>query len=154
VTKSDGKWQCAEVVAEKSLGYGEYRWVFSGDLSVLDRRVVLGLFTYENTTKEIDFELSRWGDVRKGNAQFVVQPYTAKDSTYRFDTGRAKVLTVSLLWEKDQPAAAAGRARIPTEHPWQTGNTQVGTSPPGKERARANLWLFEGKPPPRVRSRK
>jgi hypothetical protein len=148
ITKAGGQWQCAEVVADRSLGYGEYCWVVSGDLPALERRTVLGLFTYETTTREIDFELSRWNDAAKPNAQFVVQPYAAKDSTHRFDTGKAMALSVSLIWE---PARVRGRC-------WEGENvtkapladwTYTGRfiPKPGKERARANLWLFEGRPP-------
>jgi hypothetical protein len=98
VTRAGDEWRCAEVVADRSLGYGYYSCVISGNLANLDRRVVLGLFTYETTLREIDFELSRWGDENKPNAQFVVQPFTAKDSMYRFDTASARVLTVSVVW--------------------------------------------------------
>src|SRR5262249_19802526 len=31
--RGDGKWQCAEVRADRSLGRGEYRWVIAGDLA-------------------------------------------------------------------------------------------------------------------------
>jgi hypothetical protein len=148
ITKADNRWQCAEVVAEESLGYGEYRWVVAGDLAALDRQVVLGLFTYETTSREIDFELSRWGNKAKANAQFVVQPYTAKDSTYRFDTAQAKLLTISLVWEKDLVQGRCWDGEDTTKEPladWKyTGRNNP---PPGKERARANLWLFEGKAP-------
>jgi hypothetical protein len=148
VTRADRKCLCAEVVADKSLGYGEYRWVVSGDLPALDRWVVLGLFTYETTLREIDFELSRWGDAKKPNAQFVVQPYTAKDSTYRFDTATAKLLTASLLWEKGQVRGRCWEGEDTGKKPladWTYTGSHI--PPPGKERARANLWLFDGKPP-------
>ena len=148
ITKSDDRWHCAEVVASKSLGYGEYRWVVSGELPTLDRRVVLGLFTYETTEKEIDFELSRWGNAEKPNSQFVVQPYKAKNSTHRFDTGKAKVLTCSLIWEKDQVRGRCWEGEDTTKEPladWKYTGRNI--PPPGKERARANLWLFESKPP-------
>jgi hypothetical protein len=148
ITKVEDRWQCAEVVADKSLGYGDYRWVVSGDLSALDRQAVLGLFTYETTTREIDFELARWGDPTKENAQFVVQPYTAKDSTYRFDTGKANVLTCSLLWETSVVRGRCWEGEDTTKEPladWQYKGRHIPR--PGKERARANLWLFGGRPP-------
>ena len=148
ITWADDRWQCAEVVANKSLGYGEYIWVVSGDLPTLDRRLVLGLFTYETTEKEIDFELSRWGKADQPNAQFVVQPYQAKDSTHRFDTAKAKVLTCSVVWEKDQVRCRCWMGEDTTREPlayWKYLGRNIPA--PGKERARANLWLFEGKSP-------
>ena len=148
ITKSKDRWVCAEVVADESLGYGEYRWTVAGDLSTLDPRTVLGLFTYETTRREIDFELSRWGDSEKMNAQFVVQPYTAKDSTHRFETGKATVLTCSLVWAKDKVRGRCWEGTDTAKSPlddWTYSGRNI--PPPGKERVRANLWLFNGKPP-------
>jgi len=148
ITKVAGKWRCAEVVADRSLGFGEYRWVVAGDLPALDRQVVLGLFTYESDSREIDFELSRWGDAAKVNAQFVVQPYTIKGNMHRFDTGKATILTCSLLWEKGQVRgrcwAGDSTAGEPLGEWLYTGRS---IPPAGKERVRANLWLFEGRAP-------
>jgi hypothetical protein len=147
ITKTEGKWQCAEVVAPKSLGYGEYRWVVAGDLPDLDRHTVLGLFTYESTTREIDFELARWSDPANVNAQFVVQPYE-KDSMYRFDTRKAKVLTCSLVWEKTFVRGRCWEGEDTSKEPLADWNYTGRKIPrPGTERARANLWLFIGKPP-------
>jgi hypothetical protein len=148
ITRAGGRWRCAEVVADRSLGHGEYRWVFSGGLAALDRQAVLGLFTYETTTREIDFELSRWGDPAKANAQFVIQPYTARDSTHRFDTGAATVLTVSVVWDKAEVRGRCWAGEDTGKEPladWRYTGRRI--PPPGKERARANLWLFDGKPP-------
>jgi len=148
ITPADGGWRCAEVVADKSLGYGEYVWVVSGDLPALDRRAVLGLFTYENESREIDFEFSRWGDSTKPNAQFVVQPYTVKGNMHRFDTGNAKVLTVSLLWRNGQVRCRCWDGGDTSKEPladWRyTGRH---TPAAGRERVRANLWLVDGKAP-------
>lgn len=148
ITKSKDRWVCAEVVADESLGYGEYRWTVAGGLSTLDPRTVLGLFTYETTRKEIDFELSRWSDPKKPNAQFVVQPYTAKDSTHRFDTGKATVVTCSLVWGKDKVRGRCWEGTDASQPPladWTYTGRNIPS--PEKERARINMWLFNGKPP-------
>lgn len=143
IRKHAGRWQCAEVIAPRSLGHGEYRWVVAGALPELAPQVVLGLFTYESHTREIDFELSRWGEARKSNAQFVVQPYTDRDSTFRFDTGKAELLTVSFLWTKDLVHARCWPGEDTTQTPladWKYSGRRI--PPPGRERARANLWIF------------
>lgn len=147
IAQTGGRWQCAEVVATQSLGYGVYRWVISGDLPALDPRVVLGLFVYENDRREIDFELSRWGEADNANAQFVIQPY-GKDSMHRFDTGKAKVLNCSLVWEKTAVRGRCWAGVDTTREPladWKYTGRKI--PPPGNERARMNLWLFRGKAP-------
>src|SRR5207244_2180790 len=80
--------------------------------------------------------------------QFVVQPYTIKGNMHRFDTGKATVLTVSLLWEKAQVRCRSWEGEDTSKAPL-AGWTYTGRHipPPGKERARANLWLFDGRPP-------
>jgi len=144
----DDKWKCAEVMCDRSLGYGEYLWVVSGDLTTLDRHAVLGLFTYENRSHEIDFELSRWGDATKPNAQFVVQPYDLKDHMFRFDTRNAPTLTISVDWKKGRMAgrcwAGADRNGKPLAE-WTYPHHIL--PEPGKERVRMNLWLLDGHPP-------
>lgn len=147
VTQRRGTWRCAEVVAHQSLGYGEYRWVISGDLAALDPRVVLGLFLYEDDSNEIDFELSRWGQKTGANAQFVVQP-PAKDRMTRFDTGSARVLTCSLVWEERLVRGRCWAGDDITGAPlvdWTFTGRRMPR--PGRERARANLWLFQGSAP-------
>jgi hypothetical protein len=64
-------WPCSEVVLDRSLGYGEYR--FGIRTSALDRNVVFGMFLWDSAAprlhfREVDIELSRWGDPRKPNA--------------------------------------------------------------------------------------
>ncbi len=59
-----GRWTSAEIAAEAHLGYGTYRWVVETDLSTLDPRDVLGMFTYGGgapSNNELDIEPSRWG---------------------------------------------------------------------------------------------
>jgi len=146
VTHRDGAWQCAEVIGP-SLGYGEYRWVVAGDLAAMDPQFVLGLFTYLDNQHEIDFELSRWGDADKPNAQFVVQPH-GKDSMYRFDTGKASLLTCSFLWAEKLVRGRCWIGEDTSGKPlaeWEYTGAKV--PEPGGERVRSNLWLFRGQLP-------
>lgn len=103
ITKHDDQWTSAELIGPP-LGYGQYRWVVAGRLGRLDPNAVLGLFLYADpgpgrTERELDFELSRWGDPQKPNAQFVVQPFVDREMR-RFDTGSAQLITVDLTWEE------------------------------------------------------
>lgn len=148
ITETDGKWKCAEVIAPKSLGYGEYRWTVSGNLADLDPHVVLGLFFYENQRREVDFELSRWGRDKNSNAQFVVQPAPYKDNMKRFDTGKAKVVTCSIVWKEGLVHGrcwAGSDATAALLADWKYSGRKVPKA--SHERARVNLWLLHGKPP-------
>lgn len=78
IRKTDKGWTCSEVVLSKSLGYGRCSFTLETQPKLLDDRVILGAFLYADDTREIDFELTRWGDAKSFNGQFVVQPYSVK----------------------------------------------------------------------------
>ena len=70
----NGVWQAAEVESEDILSYGTYSFVLGSPVDQLDPNVVLGLFTWDATSaqyahREIDIELSRWGNANSANAQ-------------------------------------------------------------------------------------
>ena len=143
-----GRWNSVEVSTPDSLGHGEYRWVVAGDLAALDRRTVLGLFTYEDDAHEIDFELGRWGDPQAPDAQFAVQPY-APDSLRRFDTGAAGRLTGGFTWTAAAVRFACWAGTDTTKPPlraWDYAGPKVPR--PGRERTHMNLWVFEGRRDP------
>src|ERR1700681_3474110 len=78
--RRDGRaWYSAEVTCAKPLGYGIYQFAIDTDVGALDPNVVVGFFTWSDAdafaNREIDLELSRWGDPAAANAQFAVQPY-------------------------------------------------------------------------------
>lgn len=115
ILNRDGRWSSAEVVSKESLGYGTYTFEVATNVARLDPRAVLGLFTWNDAPafahREIDIEISRWGDERNMNAQCVVQPYRLSGHTYRFDippTGTAA--RFSFVWKPDEVrcAVAAG----------------------------------------------
>jgi len=99
----DGRWSCAEVSLNRSLGYGTYRFVVQ-DSAHLEPSAVLGMFTWDDVKSadlhnELDIELSRWGDPKGKNAEYVVQPFYAPENLSRF-TAPAGVLTYSFRWEQ------------------------------------------------------
>ena len=90
ITKSRGRWLCAELMNAQSLGYGTYSWSLVSSVGRFDRNVVLGLFTWSDdpayNDREIDIEVSRFGDSSlPTNAQWTVQPYTTDGNWQRFD---------------------------------------------------------------------
>jgi hypothetical protein len=98
----NGRWSCAEVMLNRSLGYGTY--IFSvEDTAHLRPSAVMGMFTWDdarstNFRNELDMELSRWGDPNKENAQYVVQPFYAPNNLVRFNVP-AGPITYMFRWQ-------------------------------------------------------
>ncbi len=122
IVPSGDRWDCAEVVATRSLGYGEYRWVIAGNLSKFDPRVVLGLFLYENDQREIDFELSRWAErkTRMHNSWSSPAPRTA---CIALTPGKPRSLPSACSGRKRRSAVVAGQGLTQPSLLWPTGNT-------------------------------
>jgi|GEM_PF-1428672 len=142
-------WRCAEVISEKSFGYGEYHFTFSGPLNGLAPNIVLGLFTYLDDAHEMDFELSRWGQgADPNNAQFVVQPAEAS-RMLRFATGDERRLTCRLVWTADrvQWCCWAGTGKPGTKPLAEWTFNGPGIPAAAQEKVHINLWLMKGQPP-------
>src|SRR5258708_6137797 len=91
ITNRSNQWQCAEIVTDRSFGYGNYRFELAFSVNELDPNAVLGMFTWSDdpsySDREIDIECSRWSDTNDlNNAQFVVQPYNIAGHLVRYDT--------------------------------------------------------------------
>lgn len=81
IVKTGSIYTCAEVYTRETVSYGTYTFTLKSRVDQLDRNVVLGLFTwndsscYTNTNSEIDIEIARWGNAANPNALvFSVQP--------------------------------------------------------------------------------
>jgi hypothetical protein len=143
VSSTPAGWLCSELTLTRSLGYGTYRFTVA-DTDALDPRTVLGLFTWDDTAvdernRELDVEISRWGDPANRNAQFVVQPYYLPANVFRF-MAPAGPLVHTLTWEP-------GRARFRTER--ARGGALVaaheftsGVPRPGAEAVHLALYAF------------
>lgn len=131
IRASEGEWSCAEVNLTRSLGYGSYKFVVQ-DVAQLEPAVVLGMFTWdearvEDTRKELDVEISRWGKPGNKNAQYVVQPFYVPGNLARF-TAPPGELTHLLRW---QPGTASFKtyrgngksagAKIVSQHVFTSG---------------------------------
>src|SRR5262249_26687924 len=147
ITHRNGQWQCAEVFARHALGYGTYRCFVDSVVDALDRNVVLGLFTYDddptatNGHREMDVEISRWGNGSDPtNAQFVVQPFNIAGNLTRWTipTGAAPT-THSFTWSAgriDYVAHNGAFAPPPASVPQISAWSNIGGSvpAPGDER--------------------
>jgi hypothetical protein len=156
ITHDESRWRCAEVVSVRSFGLGTYRFTIDSGIDDLDPNVVLGLFTWNDAPeyhhRELDVEISRWGDPTNQNAQFVVQPYTRKANIVRFSIAPGRGPTThSITWRPDrvicQSWAGAGPTRPNDSNRLHQHTFTQDIPKPGGENARINLWLIDGKPP-------
>jgi hypothetical protein len=156
IEKRAGVWYAAEVVSEDALGLGEHHFFLEGPVDRMDPNAVLGLFTWDDDPaenhREIDIELSRWGDPDNENSQFVVQPFdTAGNlrrfesalsgdlSRYRFDWQPGQIVFLAQRGQDDDPSEGDVIAQ------WEYAGPDIPT--PGSARTRMNLWLMSGEPP-------
>jgi hypothetical protein len=114
IVKTVAGWCCSEVILKRSLGYGEYRFFVRAD--GFDKDAVFGIFLWDGSVprlyfREIDIELSRWGDRGNPNAQFAVQPYQRPGNLVRFELPKGPA-DLSFDWRRGRlfcRAAVSGR---------------------------------------------
>ncbi|HEX4320013.1 MAG TPA: glycoside hydrolase family 16 protein [Acidobacteriaceae bacterium] len=143
----EGKWTCAEVNLNRSLGYGTYRFVVQ-DSAHLEPSAVLGLFTLDlggssENRSEIDVELSRWGNPGGKNAQYVIQPFYVPENVSRF-TVPAGPLTHSFQWEPGVAAfkSVVGSAAKPGASVVGSHTFTAGVPSPAAEKVHIDLFDF------------
>jgi hypothetical protein len=113
----------------------------------LEPAAVLSMFTWDGAAhdqnrREMDIEISRWGDPAARNAQFVIQPYYVAANIVRF-TAPPGVLTHTLRWEpgrvtlRTDRGSGSGGARPIAERIFSSG-----VPTPGNETVRMNLYVF------------
>ncbi len=146
IAKVSGQWTCAEVALTRSFGYGTYSFVVR-DASHLEPMVVFSMFTWDyagtdRNHREMDIEVSRWGDPTSKNAQFVVQPFYIPENASRF-TAPPGVLTHSFRWEPGRVSfrtvrgsGNGGETHTVAEHVFTSGVPSAGI-----ETARINLYI-------------
>ncbi|HKX30055.1 MAG TPA: glycoside hydrolase family 16 protein, partial [Blastocatellia bacterium] len=153
IAREHGRWVCAEVMSRKSFGYGTYQFVVQ-NAAKLDPRMVVTLFTWHYTNsefnhREIDVELSRWGDPGQKNSQYVIQPYYVPENIAKFESPPGPV-TYSFRWEPDQVTfrSVRGDGTGPAGGSPIFQHTFTSEIPPaGGERVGMNFYLFEAAPP-------
>jgi len=153
LAQRDGNWTSAEVILTRALGYGTYMFGVR-DTSHLDPAAALGLLTWDDqgadqNHRELDIEISQWGDSSISNGQYVVQPYYVPANVVRFAAPAGR-LTHSFRWEPGRAlfktvrgTGAAGGEPLVTQHEFTSG-----VPIPGTERVRMNLYFFRYAPAP------
>lgn len=161
-----GAWFAAEVILERSLGYGTYVFETVGAIDEMDPPVILGMFTYDRDPaydhREIDIEYGRFGASEGPNAQFVLQPFDVAGNRDQFSAQLDGVYTThAFQWTPDQIVFASfhghraatlsnGSMEDPGDAFLIRRWTYSGSvPPPGNAQTRINLWLYEGRKPTR-----
>jgi hypothetical protein len=146
IARESGQWTCAEITLSRSLGYGAYSFVIS-KVPRLEPGAVLGMFVWDPSEggqnhREIDIELSQWGDPGAKNGQFTIQPYYVPANVFRFIWPPAR-LSHSFDWEPGRASFETlqevfGKGpRVVAKHVFTSG-----VPSPGTERVHINLYIF------------
>lgn len=141
IARTEDDWSCAEASLTRNLGYGTYEFVVRG-LETLEPAAVFGMFTYDYASgalrnREMDIEISRWGDPANKNAQYALQPYDVATNVHRFNVP-AGTLTFSFRWEQGRITfrTLRGPARV-SERAFTAG-----VPSPGIESIRVALYVY------------
>jgi hypothetical protein len=109
ISRDGDRWMCSQVALTNHFGYGTYLFQVK-DSSRFEPAVTLAMFTYDDLAtdhhREMDIEMSRWGDPKNKNGGYVVQPYFFPENKVTFEVP-AGPLTHSLHWQ-------AGKATFDT----------------------------------------
>jgi hypothetical protein len=141
ISRAEKDWSCAEASLTRSLGYGTYEFVVRS-VDTLEPAAVFEMFTYDYASgalhnREMNIEISRWGDPMNKNAQYVVQPYYAAANVHRFNAP-AGALRFSLHWEQDRTTFRTLRgSTLVSEHVFTAG-----VPSPGIESVRVALYMY------------
>jgi hypothetical protein len=145
INKQPDGWTSALVSLGRSLGYGSYRFVVR-DISSLEPPVVLAISSWDGSEpyKEMDIEISRWGEVGGKNAQFVLQPYYVPANVVRFLAPEGR-LTYCFEWRPGRATFRTVRggedapsAKVVASHVFTSG-----VPSPGTEMLHLNLYVFD-----------
>lgn len=150
LARRDDHWTSAEVILTRSLGYGTYAFTVR-DTSTLDPAASFGMLTWDEEAvdqnhRELDIDISRWGDPSLPNGQYVLQPYYVPANVARF-VAPAGTLTHAFRWEPGRVSFHTTRGRNAMATPVVARKEFTsGVPSPGTERVRINLYYFRYAP--------
>ena len=131
IRRQGSDWTCAEVSLTRSLGYGSYIFLVR-DTSHLEPAAVFSMLTWDDLAenenhREMDIEISRWGNPGSKNAQYVIQPYYVPANVIRFEAPSGP-LTYSFRWQPgrvafktDKPPLIRAASHPISEHVFTSG---------------------------------
>ncbi|CAF2840879.1 unnamed protein product, partial [Rotaria sp. Silwood2] len=157
ITNASGAWTCAELYTNNRFTFGTFQWQVEGRLDLLDRKIVLGLFTYGppvagvDGTNEIDIEFSRWGQNGSvaPNLYYTVWPATINDSTnatWMFYNQTSLYTTHRIMWSSVSVAMKSLHEFQNDDtnlfHSWQSWPGYASAKPQATAPIHMNLWVF------------
>lgn len=147
VSKQGTDWVSAEVKLTRSLGYGSYRFVVR-DLAHLEPAAVFAMFTLDETgpAREMDIEVSRWGEPESRSAQFVIQPYAVPANTVRFEAP-AGLATYWMNWGFGRVEFRGESGATPHPPPGAVVDHVFTSGVPsaGNEKIHMNVYVYNNK---------
>ena len=145
---SPKQWTFSQINLTRSLGYGTYVFTVK-NISQLEPAAVLSMYTWtdlalEQNHREMDVNLTRWGDAANRNAEFVLQPYYLPQNVFRFTVPPGR-FTYSFSWEPGSISfeAAPGVYRSPEKAGIASHTFNVGVPSAGGENAYLNFCEFK-----------
>ena len=131
IKKKSGRWSCAEIWLNRSLGYGTYS-VTVRDTSHLEPAANFSMFTFDDSSseehfRELDVEVNGPGDAaNKNSARYVKQPLYMAGNLFAF-AAPSGTLTYVLRWEPGHASfktfrgrSAGGGAQLVSEHEFKS----------------------------------
>ena len=114
ISREGDRWKCSQVTLADHFGYGSYLFTVR-DTAHLEPAAALAMFTYDDLAsdhhREMDIEMSRWGDLNSKNGDYVVQPYTFPENKVTFDVP-VGALMHSLRWDPGRATFTTSRASV------------------------------------------
>ena len=155
IRKEGDIWYSAEVSTQEASDYGEHRFLIEGDIDLLDRNVVLGLFIYVDDDNEVDIEYSQFGknnESRRGH--YSVQPYFKDGNQEKHTINLTNRLSTHYFnWQADSInfASLEGHHESDPSIPSYIDNwVYKGDDIPDKKKqltTKINFWLFRAEQP-------
>ena len=139
ITKKAGRWSCAEIFLNRSLGYGTYS-VTVRDTSQLEPAAVFSMFTFDDSAsdqhfREMDTEVGGREAVNN-NARYEIQPIYIPGNLFPF-LAPAGALTFVMHWESGHATfktlrgrSAGAGAQLVSEHVFTSGVPTPGKAVP------------------------
>lgn len=147
ITGQPKQWVCSETVLTRSLGYGTYSFTVK-DVSRLEPAAALSMFTWsdlgtDQNHREIDVNISRWGNPQGKNAEYVLQPYYRPENVFRFVAPSGPV-AFSFRWEPGSVSFESRRGGTKNTgiSPISAHIFSVGAPSPGGESVHLNFCAF------------
>lgn len=130
ITRDRNHWKCAQVTLANHFGYGTYLFSVK-DTAHFQPAATLVMFTYDELAaehhRELDIEMSRWGNPKSRNGDYVVQPYMFPENKVIFAVPSG-LLTHAIRWEPGRAvfttyrgATKSGNGHIVASNTFTTG---------------------------------